>query len=52
MQETLHGIHAHDNTKGDVEEEEHADYDYYCVGGLDSSSDCFLEEDFGELTMS
>lgn len=51
VQEALHGIHAHDDTERDIEEQEHSDQDDWNVSTGDTSSDGLLQEHFTQLTV-
>lgn len=51
MEEALHGVHGHDDSHRDVEEEVHSQSDDDRVCWLYTASDCFLQEDSGELTV-
>ena len=51
MQETFHGVHTHDDSRGDRHEEVHSDQDDQGIGAHNSSSDRLLQKDTSQLTV-
>lgn len=51
MQEALHGVHAHNDTQGNIKEQVHPDENDENIGRCNTTSNSFLQKDFRQLSM-